>query len=283
MLENMYHHPSLKERVVIITGGGRGFGWEIGKKLLEAGAKVTLTASRNPAELEKVKKIADEISPGNCLTLLADVGKWEDCERTIADTVTAFGPVDVLINNAARGSQEYNMSLGADGDRFWEVGVEGWESIMRTNINGVFLMSKACASLMIERKIGKIINLSTNLTTMVRAGLSPYGASKGAIETATVAWAKELEEYDVDINVLLPGGAADTGFITQSMVEGEVGQRDSLMPADVIVPPAIYLATDMSNGVTGRRIVANLWEDDLLQAEAFKKCLQTQHEHPEIM
>ena len=119
---------------------------------------------------------------------------------------------------------------------------------------------------------------------MVGLGLAAYGASKAAIETTTVVWAKELAGSGVDVNVLLPGGASDTDFITQSMVPGKVGERgDVLLPADVIVPPALWLASDASNGISGRRLIGKLWDQDLPPHEAALGCMEAAHETPRIM
>ena len=102
-----YMHPSLKDRVVIITGGGRGFGWYMAQALLKGGAKVALTASRSPDQLADVQAQADAIAgKGRCITLQADVTKWEDCQSTVAATLEAYGKIDVLINNAGRGYAE---------------------------------------------------------------------------------------------------------------------------------------------------------------------------------
>ena len=119
---------------------------------------------------------------------------------------------------------------------------------------------------------------------MIGNSLSPYGASKAGIETAHIVWARELAEHNIDINILLPGGASDTDFIPQSMVQGEVGTRhDKILPGDIIVPPAVWLCSDKTNGITGRRIIAKFWDKKLTPEEAFKKCLQPSHPHPEIM
>jgi 3-oxoacyl-[acyl-carrier protein] reductase len=87
----------------------------------------------------------------------------------------------------------------------------------------------------------------------------------------------------VDVNILLPGGASDTPFITQAMVPGDVGTRSKLLPGDVIVPPAVWLCTDATNGLTGRRIIAKYWDKTLPPQLAFEGCLQTKHVLPEIM
>ena len=287
------HHASLKDRVVIITGGGRGFGWLIAEELLKAGAKVCLTAARHPEELTEVRTKADAIAgPGRCVTVHADVTKWEDCVATVDATLQAFGKIDVLINNAGRGTSEYRMPVvGQPGERpsvtkFYEVSPEAFRTIIETNVIGVFQMTKAAMPHFLKQKFGKIFSISTSLTTMSSPGLSPYGASKAGLEMTHRIWAQELKGTGVDINILLPGGAADTPFITNAMVPGKVGERakpGGLLPGDVIVPPAVWLCADPTNGMTGERIIAKFWAEGVAPEDALKKCIQVHNELPGIM
>jgi 3-oxoacyl-[acyl-carrier protein] reductase len=148
-------------------------------------------------------------------------------------------------------------------------------------------MSKAVMPHFLKQGRGKMFAISTSLTTMSSPGLSPYGASKAALEMTHRIWAQELKDKKVDVNILLPGGASDTPFITQAMVPGAVGERakagSSLLPGDVIVPPAIWLCTDATNGMTGERIIAKFWPEGVPPEEAIKKCLQPRNELPGIM
>ena len=281
-------YETLIDRVVIITGGSRGFGWFIAKKLLQEGAKVILTAARSREELDHVHKEAEDmVGPGRCITTQADVRKWEDCERTVERALETFGKVDVLINNAGRGPGEFWPKNSQDPIPFWSIPVDGWRSIIDTNMTGVFQMTKAAISPMSERKFGKIFSVSTSLVTMVRTGISAYGASKAGLETAHIGWARDAKELGIDINILLPGGPSDTVFVTRDMVPGVVGERvgqdSALLPGDVIVPAAVYMCTDATNGLSGRRVIAKFWDSTIDPASAFEKCLQPQHEHPEIM
>ena len=287
------HHPSLKDRVVVVTGGGRGFGWLTAEHLLQAGARVVLTASRNAEELSEVRQKADAIAgPGRCVTVRADVTKWNDCEATVDAAVKAFGRVDVLINNAGRGSAEYGakgISTSSGGRTpFYEVPAEAFRTIHETNVLGVFQMSKAVMPQFLKQGRGKMFAISTSLTTMSSPGLSPYGSSKAALEAMHRIWALELKDKHVDVNILLPGGAADTGFISQAMVKGEVGTRaddpaNKLLPGDIIVPPAVWLCTDATNGTTGERIIAKFWPEGVAPEEALKKCIQPHNDLPGIM
>jgi NAD(P)-dependent dehydrogenase (short-subunit alcohol dehydrogenase family) len=279
---------SLQERVVLITGGSRGFGRFIAEALLSRGARVVLTGSQPSPALEQAQRRADTLAgPGRCLTLAADVRDPADCERTVAAALEAFGRIDVLINNAGRGSAEYRATIDDSTTRFWNVPIAAWQRIIETNLTGTFLMTRATVPHMLDQGFGKIFSISTSQTTMVMTGLSPYGASKAGLETAHMVWARELAPHNVDVNILLPGGAADTDFITQDMIPGEVGRRagagSHILPGEVIVPPALYLCSDASNGLTGRRIIAKFWDAALPPAEAFAACLQPARTHPEII
>jgi NAD(P)-dependent dehydrogenase (short-subunit alcohol dehydrogenase family) len=278
-------HPSLKDRVVLITGGSRGFGWFIAEALLKGGAKVALTGTRDVDQWNDVTGKAEAIAgPGHCIAIKADVRDWDDCQRTVDETLDTYGQIDVLINNAGRGSREYKVTGGDDTTRFWDVPLEAWRTVIDTNLTGSFQMTKATVPHMMDRKFGKVFSISTSLTTMIGTGLSPYGASKSGLETAHIVWARELGDHNVDVNILLPGGASDTDFISQEMVAGAVGTRaDRILPGDVIVPPAVWMCTDETNGLTGRRVIAKFWDHDAAAKDAFEKCLQPKHEHPEIM
>ena len=278
------HHPSLTDRVVIITGGSRGFGWFMAEELLRAGARVTLTG-RNSDTLGTVLDEAERITgAGRCIAVAGDVTRPEDCARTVEETIGEFGRIDVLINNAGR-------SYGEFGDRlskitpFHDVTESQFRAIVETNLFGVFFMTQAAIPHMLMRKFGKVISISTSLLNMVRPGNSVYGSSKAALETAHRCWAGELKGTGIDVNILLPGGPSDTELITPAMVPGVVGERAGgrLLPGDIIVPPAVWLCTDATNGLTGERVIARFWDANLPPDEAFRGCLQEHVEEPSIM
>ena len=101
-----------------------------------------------------------------------------------------------------------------------------------------------------------------NAATIVRRGFSPYGPSKAALEAETTIWAQDLKETPVTVNMLLPGGAVETGMIPTNVPDTI---RSALLQPQVMVPPLIWLASDQSSGVTGQRIIATEWSDALAE------------------
>ena len=117
-------------------------------------------------------------------------------------------------------------------------------------------MARAAMPHFLKAGKGRIINISMNWQTMRRKGFTPYGPSKAALESASIIWAQDLAGTGITVNTLLPGGATATGMIPAG-VSDEV--RAILLDPDVIVPPLIWLASDASDGVTGKRITATEW------------------------
>lgn len=295
-------YASLQGRSVLVTGAGRGFGRLIALALVERGAHVLGTSARNRSELEQTARDASAAAAaagrgGRFLASVADVSQYADCERVHAEAVQSFGSVDVLVNNAARGPLEANAEFFTAKPKFWTAAPEAYRRMVETNLVGAFYMARVVVPAMVERGFGRVINLSTSLPTMVAQGLAAYGATKGGLEVATVQWARDLVGTGVTVNVLLPGGPADTALIPGGIIgtraradfragkgpTGDEGRTGGLLPADVIVAPALWLCADESAGCNGRRLVAKDWDPDLPGTEAAARALQPQHETPRIM
>jgi len=115
---------------------------------------------------------------------------------------------------------------------------------------------------------------------MVHQGSSPYGSSKAAHEAATMSWAKDWEGTGVTVNVIEPGGGADTALIPG----GVVGERTSrLLSPSVMVPPALWLCSDLSNGTTAKRYIGKNWHPDAPIAEGEAQARCPSHDYPAIM
>jgi NAD(P)-dependent dehydrogenase (short-subunit alcohol dehydrogenase family) len=227
---------SLQGKVALVTGGGRGLGRSIVRGLTQAGAHVVVTAAR---EIEEVERVASEAPKGAVAAILADVTKEEDCARVVEETLKRFGKLDVLINNAGRGMKYVNESFLTQPTRFWETDPDTWRMVIDTNVNGPFLMARASAPHMLKSGWGRIINMSMAYATL---------------ESETLIWAQELDGTGVTVNAVLPGGATLTGMIPESFPEAE---RRRLLNPDIIIPVVVWLASEASAGVTGKRFDAS--------------------------
>jgi 3-oxoacyl-[acyl-carrier protein] reductase len=140
--------------------------------------------------------------------------------------------------------------------RFWEADAKAWRMVVDTNVNGPFFMARAAVRPMLRNCWGRIINISMNRDTMRRAGFSPYGPSKAAVESETIIWSQDLAGSGVTVNALLPGGATLTGMIPPGFPDH---LRTTLLDPAVMVPPLLWLVSAAADGVTGKRVIANRW------------------------
>jgi 3-oxoacyl-[acyl-carrier protein] reductase len=268
----------LANRVVVVTGGSRGIGREIALTLALAGARIVVAARADSQQLkDTISTISLACGEGRIHPVVADVRRREDCDHVLAVAMKTFGQVDVLFNNAGlhvsahvRDGQTYYPS-------FWEGDPDEWSAICDTNIRGAFLMTRAAVPHMAGRRFGKIVNISTNRHTMIRRGGSAYGASKAFLETASRVWADELEESGVTVNVLLPGGPIDTGF------HADPSLASKYLPVSVMRAPSVWLASDLSNGHTGQRFVARMWDEQLSLVQRVSRAREDGIEKPMIM
>ncbi|OED37848.1 hypothetical protein AB833_22295 [Chromatiales bacterium (ex Bugula neritina AB1)] len=264
MNDSLPVYPSLQGRSVIITGGGRGLGREMALALVQAGARVMITAAHSIDQLAEVKKAAQ--GPGRIETIIADASNYDDCKRVIAATLDAFGALHCLVNNAGRGMRLISESFTTEPCLFWQTDPNDWQTIIDCNINGPFNMARAATPHLVSKGFGKIINISTSLQTMVRTGYSPYGPSKAALEAMSRVWAQDLENTGVSVNLLLPGGATDTALLPD-MINKRGADGQLLSPA-LMRAPILWLCADESNKHTAERYIAKDWLTDADPATA---------------
>ncbi len=259
-------NANLANKVAIITGGGRGLGRAMTLGLAQANVHVIISAARERTEIESVAAQAHRLHPQvRVLPILADVTQPQDCVRLVDTALQEFGRLDILINNAGRGMKYVSEHFLSKPTRFWEVSCETWRMVIDTNVNGPFYMTRAVVPVMLQAGWGRIINISMNHETMRRPGFSPYGPSKAALESATIIWAQDLQDSGITVNALLPGGAAATGMIPANLPESA---RQGLLDPAIVVPPLLYLASPASDGMSGRRLVATRWREDMDPAQA---------------
>lgn len=246
----------LNGKVVIMTGAGRGLGRAMAHGLAEAGANIAMVDLDNDVLVESAKSVERVGGQGCALPLQADVTSADKAKEVVARTIDRFGKVSILVNDAAIGPQAVTKDLFRHPPKFWETDLALWQRMMSVNAYGTHLMSVCVAPHMVERGWGRIINVTTSLDTMYLKGCGAYGPSKAASEANTAIMATDLEGTGVTANVLVPGGPANTRMIPE-----ETGiPREQLVQPEKMVPPVVWLASDDSNGVTGMRFRAALWD-----------------------
>jgi NAD(P)-dependent dehydrogenase (short-subunit alcohol dehydrogenase family) len=258
----------LSGKTAIVTGGGRGLGRAMALGLARAGANVVITAARGRHEIEAVADEAKISQSGIVRGLTADVTSEQDALLVVSEAIREFGSIHILVNNAGRGMRFVSENFLDTPTKFWQTDPAVWRMIVDTNVTGPFLMARATVPYMLKQRWGRIINISMNYETMRRAGFSPYGPSKAALESETIIWAQDLAGTGVTVNSLLPGGATDTG-----MVPGDVAPelRRRLLNPEIMVQPLLWLVSQMADEVTGARFVASLWDSSLPPALAAEK------------
>lgn len=274
-------YPSLAGRPVIVTGGSRGLGREMALALAAAGASVAVVGSREGSALDETVTEARRLGRGDAIALVADVADYAQCEAAVAATTEAFGRIDVLINNAGLGMRRVSETFNTTPTRFWETDPAAWRDIVEINLNGAFHMARAAVPAMVAQGFGKLINISTSDQTMVRRGYSPYGPSKAGLEAASRVWAQDLLGTGVDVNVYLPGGAADTDLLPPS--PDKKGADGNLLPASIMRRMIAWLCADDSNGISGARFIARLWDETLPASEAALLARSPPIDKPAIM
>jgi NAD(P)-dependent dehydrogenase (short-subunit alcohol dehydrogenase family) len=186
---------ALDGRVAVVTGSTRGIGRAIVERLGRAGAQVVVSSSRQAA----VEQAAAELSGQGlrCIGVACDVASRTQVERLRDQAIAAFGKIDIWVNNAGiSGPFGYTLDVPA----------ADWEQVIRVNVLGTYHGSTVVLPHMIERRYGKLINLSGGGAKRAQRFLSAYSTSKAAIERMTQGLARDYQEHGfLAINVLTPG------------------------------------------------------------------------------
>jgi 3-oxoacyl-[acyl-carrier protein] reductase len=248
-------------RAAIVTGGLRGLGRAMALGLAREGFAV-VAVGHLPEDVPSFAADAAKCAE-RTLALVADLRRPEECDRVVEAAVSRFGGVDILINNAGLTFTYIapDRFRRATPQKFWEVSDEIVQSVMDTNYVAADQLARRVASRMVERGWGRIINVTTKLDTMNRAGNSPYGPSKAALEMATEIWAKEVAGSGLTINILNPGAGANTpGMASEMRDASREGRVPKLVEPEQMVAPLLWLVSPLADAVNGMRFDANAWD-----------------------
>ena len=255
----------LEDKVAIVTGGGGGMGGGICACLTREGAHVVVS----DLNLEAARKGAEAIrqSGRRALAVLADVTREEDCRSLIEEALNAFGQVDILVNNAGHFGDIVDMP-------FTRHTAAEWDDNFAVHVKGPFFLCKALASHMMERRYGKIINISSVAARRDPQFAPAYGAAKNALLNLTRVVAKDLGPHDINVNAVCPGlvwtnfwhqlaplvaranptyEGMEARAVFDSLVTANTPMGREQTPED-IGNLVVFLASDESRNITGQAI-----------------------------
>jgi len=184
----------IDDQHILVTGGSSGFGRHFAQFLASKGAQVTLAARRAEALASAVADI--NAAGGKARSVILDVTSSASINRAMDEAESGFGPIHAVINNA--GVTATRPALEQD--------EQAWNSVMDTNLKGVWLVAQAAARRMVENKVkGAIVNIASILGLRVAGSLAPYAISKAGVIQMTKALALEWARYGIRVNALAPG------------------------------------------------------------------------------
>ncbi|NQV54423.1 MAG: SDR family oxidoreductase [Rhodospirillales bacterium] len=251
---------SLGGKATIVSGAGSGLGQTMALALAGAGANVLIADNREGAIAATLDAAPNDGVRARLAGYVADVA-FEGERIKIADAcVREFGRIDALINNAGIGQDTIREDYATNPIRPWEVEAKHLEKFFAVHTIAPLRLAAAVLPAMIAQGKGRIITVTTSLTTMTRGNMTAYGGAKAASEAYMAGLSEELAR-DVDtagitVNILVPGGAADT-----PMVPDRPGlDRRTLTPPWVMAAPVIWLVSDLSDGITARRFIGKDWD-----------------------
>jgi 3-oxoacyl-[acyl-carrier protein] reductase len=208
----------LRSQLALVTGGSRGIGKAIVRKLAQLGASISF-CGRNS---ETLQATAAELRalPAKVFAQLADVTNSADIAALVQATESHLGPITILVNNAGIGNPGFGI--------IHEKSEDDWDRVLDTNLKSAFLVSRAVVPLMIQRRRGDIINISSLAGKNTFAGGALYCASKWGLQGLTGCMAEDLRQYGIRVSVICPGSVA-----TEFSGRGPKDAAKVLTPEDV--------------------------------------------------
>ena len=236
----------LKEKKVLITGATGGIGSAMAKRMAKQGADLVLSGTKK----DSLETLSNEIGD-NCYSFAADLAKKEEIKNLVIWAIEKMGGIDILVNNA--GITRDNLSI--------RMSDEDWDDVINVNLTASFLLSRDCLKVMLKKRWGRIINITSVVGVMGNAGQSNYAASKAGMIGMTKSIASEVSSRGITVNCISPGyvvtamtdkiSDAAKENILQNTPVGRFGK------AEEIADWAIYLASNEADYITGQNININ--------------------------
>jgi 3-oxoacyl-[acyl-carrier protein] reductase len=231
----------LNERTAVVTGGAQGVGRAITERFLASGARVAIW-DRDSALGKKTAQVLD----GNVSAITCDVGEPADVESACKVTLKALGRIDILVNNAG--------VAGANA-KTWETEIEEWRRVMRVNLDGPFLCSRAVVPGMIAQNYGRIVNIASIAGKEGNPNAAHYSASKAGVIALTKSLGKELAGYNIAVNAVTPAAAKTAIFdqMTQAHIDFMLSKipRSRFVTVEEVAALVAWIASEENSFTTG--------------------------------
>src|SRR3954449_10657752 len=199
----------------LVTGSTSGLGLAMASALASAGASVAVTGR----SADRAEAVAARLDGSRAFGLAMDVGSESSVRAGVEAVRARLGGGDLLVNNAGIGMRTGNPRFLTEPQPFWAVAPDGFRDVLETKVTGCFLVARAVVPRMLSAGGGRVVNVSMNRETMVRAGFVPYGPAGAGVEALSRVMAADLAGSAVRVNVLLPGGATATGMVPDDVGE----------------------------------------------------------------
>jgi len=233
---------TLSGKTALVTGASKGIGKAIAIAFGEAGANVVATARTTSEIDDTVQQV--QASGAQGFGVIADLGVESDIDRLANEAISKFGGVDILVNNAAIIHPRITVS---------DFDPNLWRDVLNVNLTGAFLITQTLLPGMIERKYGKVINISSIGGRSGAFGRSAYRVTKSGLISFTQSLAAEVYEHGIQVNAICPGGTDTEGYRDAFNTSGRAENPKLMDPAE-IAQVTLFLASDASSAVTGTAI-----------------------------
>ena len=242
--------PELTSKVAVITGSSRGIGRAVALKLSELGATVVVNGHKDPS---LVQSLAAEIQAkgGQALGIVADISQAQGCSQLIQSTLSQFGRLDIMVNNAGIVRDQLLIRMSDD----------EWDQVINTNLRGAFLCTRAAIRPMLKQRWGRIINIASISGMIGNPGQTNYAAAKAGLIAFTKSLAREVASRGITANSIAPGFIQTE--MTQRLSASAQEEIIKQIPLGFIGSPedvaevAAFLASEKARYITGQVLVVD--------------------------